>query len=51
MEAGCLGTVTRGNGDPHFGAAVFAQLMSLPDEAVLKVLALVMAETLALALP
>lgn len=47
MEPSYLGSVTRGNGDAHWGAAVFARLKALPDEAVLKVLALVMAETLA----
>ena len=47
MEAGYLGTLTRGNADPYWGAMVFSRLLSLPDEAVLKVLALVMAETLA----
>jgi ParB family chromosome partitioning protein len=47
MEASYLGTVTRGNGDPHWGATVFARLLALPDEAVLKVLTVVMAETLA----
>jgi ParB family chromosome partitioning protein len=47
MEAGYLGTLTRGNADPYWGARVFSRLMSLPDEAVLRVLALVMAETLA----
>src|SRR5207249_11286502 len=47
LEAGYLGTVTRGNGDPHWGATVFARLLALPDEAVLKALIVVMAETLA----
>lgn len=37
--------------DPYWGAAVFARLMSLPDEGVLRVLALVMAETLAASSP
>ncbi len=46
IEAGYLGTVTRGNGDPYWGAAVFAKLLTIPDEAVLRVLTLVMAETL-----
>jgi ParB family chromosome partitioning protein len=46
MEASYQGTVTRGNGDPHWGATVFARLLALPDEAVLKVLTVVMAETL-----
>ncbi|MEH2609632.1 ParB/RepB/Spo0J family partition protein [Bradyrhizobium sp. AZCC 1693] len=47
LEAGYLGTVTRGNGEPYWGAPVFARLLALPDGAVLKVLTLVMAETLA----
>jgi ParB family chromosome partitioning protein len=51
MEAGYQGTITRGNGDPHWGATVFARLLALPDETVLKVLALVMAETLAAGSP
>jgi ParB family transcriptional regulator, chromosome partitioning protein len=50
-EASYLGSVARGNGDPHWGAAVFARLLALPDEAVLRVLALVMAETLAASSP
>jgi ParB family chromosome partitioning protein len=47
MEAGYLGTVTRSNADPFCGATVFARLLALTDEAVLKVLTLAMAETLA----
>jgi ParB family chromosome partitioning protein len=47
LEPGYLGTLTRGNGDPYWGALVFARLLALPDEAVLRVLALAMAETLA----
>ncbi len=47
MEPGYLGTVTRGNADPFWGATVFAKLLVLPDETVLRVLTLVMAETLA----
>jgi ParB family chromosome partitioning protein len=51
MEAGYLGTVTRGNGDPHWGATAFARLLSMPDETVLRVLTIVMAETLAAGSP
>jgi ParB family chromosome partitioning protein len=51
MEASYQGTVTRGNGDPHWGVTVFARLLALPDEAVLKVLTVVMAETLAAGSP
>jgi ParB family transcriptional regulator, chromosome partitioning protein len=51
LEPGYLGTVTRGNGDPYWGATVFARLLALPDEAVLKVLTVVMAETLAAGSP
>lgn len=51
LEASYLGTVTRGNGDPHWGGTVFARLLALPDEAVLKVLTVVMAETLAAGSP
>jgi ParB family transcriptional regulator, chromosome partitioning protein len=47
LEASYLGTVTRGNGDPHWGATLFARLLALPDDAVVRVLAFVMAETLA----
>lgn len=47
MEAGYQGTVTRGNGDPHWGAMLFARLLTLPDDVVLRVLTLAMAETLA----
>jgi ParB family transcriptional regulator, chromosome partitioning protein len=47
LEPGYLGTVTRGNADPYWGALVFVRLTALPEEAVLRVLALVMAETLA----
>jgi ParB family transcriptional regulator, chromosome partitioning protein len=51
LEASYLGTVTRGNGDPYWDATVFARLLALPDEAVLKVLTVVMAETLAAGSP
>jgi ParB family transcriptional regulator, chromosome partitioning protein len=47
MEPGYLGTLTRGNADPFWGVAVFAKLLTLSDDAVLRVLTLVMAETLA----
>jgi ParB family transcriptional regulator, chromosome partitioning protein len=46
-EAGYLGAVTRRNGDAYWGAAAFARLLALPDETVLWVLAMVLAETLA----
>ena len=51
LEASYLGTVTRGNGDPYWDATVFARLLALPDEAVLKVFTAVMAETLAAGSP
>lgn len=51
LEASYQGTVTRGNGDPPWGATVFARLLALPDEAVLKALTVVMAETLAAGSP
>jgi ParB family chromosome partitioning protein len=38
--------VVQGNGDPHRAVAVFARLLALPDDAVMRVLALIMAETL-----
>ena len=41
------GTLTRGNGDDYIAARLFARLVALPDEAVLRVIALVMAEALA----
>lgn len=47
LEKSFYGTVTRGNGDAHIAASVFARLLALPDETVLRVIALVMAETLA----
>ncbi|RAZ72891.1 ParB/RepB/Spo0J family partition protein [Mesorhizobium atlanticum] len=40
------GPVTGGNGDDFALASVFARLLALPDDDVLRVLALVMAETL-----
>lgn len=46
IEASYLGTLTRGNGDPHWGAMVFARLLTMSEDAVLRVLTLVMAETL-----
>jgi ParB family chromosome partitioning protein len=51
LEPGYLGTVTRGYGDPYWGATVFARLLALPDEAVLKILTVVMTETLAAGSP
>ncbi|WP_084805257.1 ParB/RepB/Spo0J family partition protein [Bradyrhizobium sp. NAS80.1] len=47
MEKSYYGTLTRGNGDAHTGASLFARLLALSDEAVLRVVALAMAETLA----
>jgi ParB family chromosome partitioning protein len=47
LEKSYFGTVTRGNGDGHTAASVFARLLALPDETVLRVIALLMAETLA----
>jgi ParB family transcriptional regulator, chromosome partitioning protein len=47
LEKSCYGTLTRGNGDAYTAASLFARLLSLPDETVLRVIALVMAETLA----
>ncbi len=47
LEAGYSGALTRGNADPYWGALVFARLLAVPDETVLRVLATVMAETLA----
>ncbi|CDX57979.1 hypothetical protein MPL3365_290034 [Mesorhizobium plurifarium] len=40
------GPVTGGNGDEFALASVFARLLALPDDDVLRVLALVRAETL-----
>ncbi|WP_035686295.1 ParB/RepB/Spo0J family partition protein [Bradyrhizobium sp. Cp5.3] len=47
LEKSYSGTLTRGNGDAHTAASLFARLLTLPDEVVLRVIALVMAETLA----
>lgn len=47
LEKSYYGTLTRGNGDAFTAANLFARLLALPDEAVLRVIALVMAETLA----
>lgn len=47
LEKSYYGTLTRGNGDGFTGASLFARLLALPDEAVLRVIALAMAETLA----
>ncbi|WP_334418997.1 MULTISPECIES: hypothetical protein [unclassified Bradyrhizobium] len=47
LEKSHYGTLTRGNGDAFTGASLFARLLALPDEAVLRVIALAMAETLA----
>ncbi|WP_049814790.1 hypothetical protein [Bradyrhizobium sp. WSM2793] len=47
LEKSYYGTVTRGNGDPFTAASLFAGLLALPEEAVLRILAVVMAETLA----
>lgn len=51
LEPGYLGTLARSNADPYWAALVFARLMALPDETVLRVLALAMAETLAAGSP
>jgi ParB family chromosome partitioning protein len=51
LEPGYLGTLTRGNADSYWAAVVFARLLALPDDAVLRVLALAMAETLAAGSP
>ncbi|WP_426413428.1 ParB/RepB/Spo0J family partition protein [Bradyrhizobium ganzhouense] len=47
LEKSYYGTVTRGNGDAFTGASLFARLLALSDEVVLRIIALVMAETLA----
>lgn len=47
LEPSHLGTVARGNVDPFWGATILARLIALPDDTVMRVLALVMAETLA----
>lgn len=46
LEPSHYGTLTRGNADAYRGAAVLARLLTLPDEQVLRVLTLLMAETL-----
>ncbi|WP_440640820.1 ParB/RepB/Spo0J family partition protein [Bradyrhizobium sp. PUT101] len=46
IEKSYYGTLTRGNGDAHTGAVLFARLLALSDEEVLRVIALAMAETL-----
>lgn len=51
LEPGYLGALTRGNADPYWGALVFARLLAMSDEAVLRVLAMAMAETLAAGTP
>ncbi|MCW1991877.1 ParB/RepB/Spo0J family partition protein [Bradyrhizobium diazoefficiens] len=47
VEKSYFGTVTRGNGDGFTAVSLFARLLALPEETVLRILALVMAETLA----
>ncbi|SFM50100.1 chromosome partitioning protein, ParB family [Bradyrhizobium sp. Rc3b] len=47
IEKSYYGTVTRGNGDAFTAVSLFARLLALPEETVLRILALVMAETLA----
>jgi ParB family transcriptional regulator, chromosome partitioning protein len=51
LEPGYYGTLTRGHADGACGAAVLARLLQLPDEAVLRVLTLLMAETLCAGTP
>ncbi|MBR1177122.1 ParB/RepB/Spo0J family partition protein [Bradyrhizobium sp. KB893862 SZCCT0404] len=51
LEKSYYGSVTRGNGDAFAAATIFAQLLTLNDEAVLRVIALVMAESLAAGSP
>jgi ParB family chromosome partitioning protein len=46
LEPSHYGTRTRGNADAFWGAAVLARLLALPDEQALRVLTLLMAETL-----
>ena len=46
LEPSPYGTLTRGNDDSYRGAAVLARLLTLSDEQVLRVLTLLMAETL-----
>ncbi len=47
LEKSYYGAVTRGNGDAFTAVSLFARLLGLPDEVVLRIIALVMAETLA----
>jgi ParB family transcriptional regulator, chromosome partitioning protein len=47
LEKSFYDTVTRGNGDGHTAASLFVRLLTLSDEMVHWVIALVMAETLA----
>ncbi|QOZ44743.1 chromosome partitioning protein ParB [Bradyrhizobium sp. CCBAU 53340] len=47
LEKSYYGAVTRGNGDAFTAASLLARLLGLPDEVVLRIMALVMAETLA----
>ncbi|MBR0828558.1 ParB/RepB/Spo0J family partition protein [Bradyrhizobium manausense] len=47
LEKSYYGSLTRGNGDAFTGASLFARLLTLPDEVVLRIIALAMAETLA----
>lgn len=47
LEKSNSGTLTRGNGDAHTAASLFARLLALSDETALRVIALAMAETLA----
>lgn len=47
LEPGPCGTVTRGNGDAFWTATILVRLLAMTNDAVLRVLTLVMAETLA----
>jgi ParB family chromosome partitioning protein len=47
LEPSWLGTLARPNDDSHSAAAIFARLLALSDEQVMRVLTLAMAETLA----
>jgi ParB family transcriptional regulator, chromosome partitioning protein len=47
LEKSFCGTLARSNGDGHARADLFARLVGLSDETVLRLIALVMAETLA----
>lgn len=51
LEPSHYGTLTRGHTDDWSGAVVLARLLTLPDEAVLRVLTLLMAETLCVGTP